>query len=41
MGLFDILKKKENNRYNLTLQLNARLLPIDRGEFFETLLTKL
>ncbi|WP_223596197.1 hypothetical protein [Neobacillus bataviensis] len=35
MGLFDILKKKENNNYHLTLQLNARLLPIDRGEFFE------
>jgi hypothetical protein len=35
MGLFDIFKKRENNKYHLTLQLNARLLPIDRGEFFE------
>ncbi|MFF2754040.1 hypothetical protein ACFVR1_09900 [Psychrobacillus sp. NPDC058041] len=35
MGLFDILKKTENNKYHLRLQLNARLLPIDRGEFFE------
>ncbi|WP_051827377.1 hypothetical protein [Metabacillus indicus] len=32
MGLFDIFKKKE---YQLTLQLNARLQPFDRGEFFE------
>jgi len=35
MGLFDIFKKKENNQYHLTLQLNARLQPIHRGEFFE------
>ncbi|MCZ2260927.1 hypothetical protein KSU66_20965 [Sporosarcina sp. G11-34] len=35
MGLFDIFRKKENNKYHLTLQLNARLLPFDRSEFFE------
>ena len=35
MGLFDIFRKKENDKYHLTLQLNARLLPLDRGELFE------
>lgn len=35
MGLFNIFKKKEKYEYPLTLQLNARLLPMDRGEFFE------
>lgn len=35
MGLFNIFKKNEIYEYHLTLQLNARLQPMDRGEFFE------
>jgi len=40
MGLFDIFKRKGSNKYHLTLQLNAKLQPIDRGEFFEDPITE-
>ena len=35
MGLLDAFKKKKTKEVNLTLQLNARLQPLDRGDIYE------